>query len=586
MRFSSFNSSVKTAKKKIGDRSRNTDDGLYPKAIQSTLEICQEYRRSPDPKTAAACLEQLKFPIEELIERVESRVRRFDECRSNIAMQKEELRRCKADILYWIDNWSWTQDPRLSPAPTNIPIILFPRQREYLLWRRDRRDRQENGIVKKSRDMGITWLNSNDHVHHWLFEPGYKGAFGSRTEDLVDRKGDMDSIFEKLRFIIAALPHWMKPKAIDDHFMKLINHDIGSSVTGEGGKNIGRGGRNSVYDVDEAEFLEQGKQVDSALSENTRVIIWTSTINLFNPSNIIREKRRKGTIPVFEFLWKQDPRKDGDWYRRRTETLDALVVATEIDMNEDAAAVGIVIPPEFVEKAMQRWVDRSEGGYEILGVDVARGGPDRTVITPRRLFWYGRQVVYPGLNTPNGDIVAAYVCKEMTSPDTAVQMDVVGIGSASYDALRRLGIRNLRGVDGGAAAIDAEGEYLVDRTGLFIFEDLRSFLFWNFRDMLDPVYGERLELPPDDELKAELCTPMVERMTTIHPKERDQKRLPYTVKYKIKVESNKKITSRIGKSLDKASSLIYASYELPNDNSSDADWMLGLLPPTHNPFQL
>jgi hypothetical protein len=281
-------------------------------------------------------------------------------------------------------------------------------------------------------------------------------------------------------------------------------------------------------------------------------------------------------IPVFEFLWKNDPRKDDTWYKKRCDTLPAIVVASEIDMNEDAASTDAVIPPEHIEAAMKRWIDRSAGGTEILGVDVARGGLDRTVLTPRRLFWYGRQIVYPGHDTPNGDVVAAHVVKAMTSEDTAVQIDVIGVGSAPYDCLRRIGVKNLRSVVSGAAATDSSGDYLTDRTGMLIFDDLRSFLFWRLRDALDPRYGDKLELPPDDELKAELSTPRIEKFITITPKERESKNLSSTVKYRVKVESNDSIKSRIGKSLDKASSLIYASYDLPNDSDTDADWLLDL----------
>jgi phage terminase large subunit len=45
----------------------------------------------------------------------------------------------------------------------------------------------------------------------WLFHPGSITGFGSRKEMLVDRSGDLQSIFEKVRTIITRLPHYVKP---------------------------------------------------------------------------------------------------------------------------------------------------------------------------------------------------------------------------------------------------------------------------------------------------------------------------------------------------------------------------------------
>lgn len=562
MRLTKLKSAIASSRRADSQSGTRELSSAYPAPIQLSLEALQ----SPNEKAREACQKQLGISLDELSDRIHSRIHRWDECAKNKRMQEEECRKSAADLLYWVDSWVWTVDPRMRPAPACIPFLLFPRQREYLTWRRERRDRRENGIIKKSRDMGITWLNSVDHVNCWLFDPGFKGGFGSRIEDLVDRKDDPDCIFEKLRFILRCLPDWMKPAAgeYEDHFMKLTNKKIGSAIIGEGGKNIGRGGRSSIYDVDEAEFLEQGKKADSALSENTPVIYWTSTVNIFNPSNIVREKRMKGTIPVFEFNWRQDPRKNEEWYKSRVATLDAVIVASEIDMDENAAAPGSVIPPAHIQLAMNRWCDRRAGGYDVLGVDIARGGADRTVIAPRRGFWVDRLVVHAGGDTPDGDTAAMQISTVMTSPNTIVNIDIVGVGSSPYDSLRRAG-RKTRGIVGGASAVDVHGEYLRDRTSVFAFADLRSYLFWNLRELLDPKYGDLLELPPDQELAAELSTPTW--------KAKPLKKSEDGIQYLVKVESNDECKKRIGKSLDKASGLIYAFWDGPLDEDGAADWL-------------
>jgi hypothetical protein len=36
---------------------------------------------------------------------------------------------------------------------------------------------------------------------------------------------------------------------------------------------------------------------------------------------------------------------------------------------------------------------------------------------------------------------------------------------------------------------------------------MRSWMYWRFRESLDPKTGENIALPPDSEMKADLCAP-------------------------------------------------------------------------------
>src|SRR5262249_33628937 len=136
-----------------------------------------------------------------------------------------ELALCARDVTHWCNSWCWTYDPRLNPA--TVPFDLFPRQAEFLVWLAEREAAQGNGLVEKSRDMGVTWLCCLHALHGWLFRDGFKASFGSRKLDLVDRRGDPDSIFEKLRFLLHNVPPWMLPARFSweehDCEAKLIN---------------------------------------------------------------------------------------------------------------------------------------------------------------------------------------------------------------------------------------------------------------------------------------------------------------------------------------------------------------------------
>jgi phage terminase large subunit len=316
------------------------------------------------------------------------------------AADKAELARCAADPVYWF-KYCKTYDPRLLPGDPLIPFALFPRQEAFIRWLQDREAAQEDGMAEKSRDVGFTYLCAAYALHGWLFRKGFSAGFGSRKEQLVDRKGDPDSIFEKVRILLASLPDWMRPagfkEADHDNHMRLINPANGSTITGEAGENIGRGGRKTIYFVDEAAFLEQPKTVERALSQTSNVKVWVSTPN--GMGNLFFEKRHSGKVPVFTFHWRDDPRKDDAWYARQKESLDPVTVAQEIDIDYTASIEGITIPAKWVRAAVGLALPAN--GPVIAGYDVAGDGDnaDRNVLIARQ----GPKVLPPvdwgGLNT-------------------------------------------------------------------------------------------------------------------------------------------------------------------------------------------
>ena len=99
-------------------------------------------------------------------------------------------------------------------ATRQLPCVLFPRQREFIEWLHSRFTTKTSAPVEKSRDSGATWMSCAFAVWVWLFHPGSTVGFGSRKEILVDRAGDLQSIFEKTRSIVRNLPHYLKPKRL------------------------------------------------------------------------------------------------------------------------------------------------------------------------------------------------------------------------------------------------------------------------------------------------------------------------------------------------------------------------------------
>jgi hypothetical protein len=198
-----------------------------------------------------------------------------------------------------------------------------------------------------------------------------------------------------------------------------------------------------------------------------------------------------------------------------------------------------VIPTAWVEAAMNRWSPRNPTPrMDSLGVDVARGGDDKTVIYRRHGNWIDMPLRYPGEDTPNGPVVAGLVIA--ANRDLApIHIDVIGVGSSPYDFLVQAK-QQIVGVN------VSEKAFGTDKSGRLRFLNQRSELWWKMREALDPANNQGVQLPPDPRLKADLCAPRWEARGPI-----------------IVVESREEIYKRIRRSPDDASALIMAMMETP-----------------------
>lgn len=194
-----------------------------------------------------------------------------------------------------------------------------------------------------------------------------------------------------------------------------------------------------------------------------------------------------------------------------------------------------VIPSEWVKMAQARW--RADGKprtkMTAIGVDVARGGRDHTVLSPRYGHWFAEQLAYPGKDTPEAPVTASLVVAAMRDGAQA-NIDAVGVGGEVLGHLRATGCR-VCGIYSGAPS-EAH-----DRTGAIGFFNKRSEMWWKFREALDPASGEDIALPPSRALYAALCAPR------------------WSLAGRgIKVETKDETIKRLGRSPDEGDAAIYA----------------------------
>ena len=403
----------------------------------------------------------------------------------------------------FINDWGMTFDPRNAERgiPSNIPFVLFPRQREFINWVLDRWEGREDGLAEKSRDMGVSWLCGSLAAWMWIFRPGTVIGFGSRKESYVDDIGNPNSLFWKIRTFIDYLPAEFKPKGYDikKHapFMRIMNPENDSTIIGEAGDNIGRGGRTSIYFKDESAFYERPELIDAALSQTSNCKVDVSTPN--GAGNPFYRKRHGGKIPVFVFDWRDDPRKDEAWYKRQCDTLDPVVVAQEIDRNYESSVVNAFIPADIVSEAAKRGpADVVANGGLRVGIDVARFGDDRTEIIFRR----GR-VLLNIITLAKLDVaqVAARARQEILAYNEQpeqIAVDTIGIGAGVADILRgwypdRHDKKSQRRVE---VVVDVNAS---ERMSNGLDYNLRAFMWREMREWLKTA-----SIPNDQDLRTDL----------------------------------------------------------------------------------
>lgn len=400
------------------------------------------------------------------------RIKRLEFLRAHPEFVQRVIEHYRANPADFINDHGVTFDPRLAERGlrTVVPFVLFDRQREFINWTLDRWTRREDGVVEKSRDMGVSWLCVAFAAWMLIFRTGTVVGFGSRKEMYVDEIGNPASLFWKIREFINLLPMEFQPVGWDAKkhapYMKIQNADNGSFITGEAGDSIGRGNRTSIYFVDEAAFLERPDAAEAALSQTSNCRIHVSTPN--GAGNPFYRKAHDGRTPKFIFDWHDDPRKDEAWYRKQCETLDPVVVAQEIDRSYSASVENSFIPATIVQAAARLGpADVMPVGNIMIGIDVARMGNDKSVFVARQGRVLLKMERYSKIDLVDLTGRARQFVESMMAVGNVAQVavDMIGMGSGPTDMLSRHFGGLVEGVN--SAIRLSDGQYYNLRTRMY-----------------------------------------------------------------------------------------------------------------------
>lgn len=267
-------------------------------------------------------------------------------------LEKKKCTFSREGMIRWFQMWAYTCDPRpTAPIFTNC-FVPYEFQVNALNWMWDLIfEKHEDGLIAKSRDVGVSWLTCGFAIYCWLFAPKtapFHCLFASRTEFYVDSRADMSTLFEKMRFMIARLPKWMLPAGFNprDHltYMKIINPETGSSIRGESSNDqLGRGGRFTCIFFDEhAAFPSGGYSAWTASSESTRSRIAISTP--LGKSNKFAELYHTPGFNKLTLHWTQHPYKTKEWYEEASKRMTSAEIAQELDIDFQGSLAGRLFP--------------------------------------------------------------------------------------------------------------------------------------------------------------------------------------------------------------------------------------------------
>lgn len=233
------------------------------------------------------------------------------------------------DFCLWLRLTGWTYAPKEVDPHTGREVPSAKPHRPYVLWDCQERAAREilsavgdgrDVVVRKSRDMGASWLLASVAAWGWLFK-GWQTLLVSRVEDGVDRPGDPDSLFWKVDYLVESQPPWLLPgdakvllkrgSETRQHMM-LRNPVSGATIAGQASTaHVGRGGRRTIVLFDEFAAMGEAEAAWRSAADATacRIAVSTPLGSGTHYATLVRQSRVQDDPRLVELLYVDHPLK-------------------------------------------------------------------------------------------------------------------------------------------------------------------------------------------------------------------------------------------------------------------------------------
>ncbi len=269
------------------------------------------------------------YNSKEYMDRLMARAKTVQQCMQDPLFANDMIvNKWRLDPIAFIETWGWIINPKYNNEVK--PFFLFEYQKKVIehIHSRYLEGTENEILIDKPREMGLTWVLVWYQLWHWLFTENWSGFNLSRTETEVD-DGTADpssSLFGKYRWSIAKLPAFLTPSGYTpkgkkgnstDMALRIANPDARTSLVGStSNENAGRSRRYSFTFVDECFFIDHFMIVRRALTSvsSLRVYVSTSKASQSNKKFVNLCKERGNYISL---TYDENPFKDAEWFKQK-----------------------------------------------------------------------------------------------------------------------------------------------------------------------------------------------------------------------------------------------------------------------------
>ena len=326
----------------------------------------------------------------DLQENVKFRIKLHGFLATDEKAQMAFLGMCRAYLPIAFNTTYMTLNPQKKPRERNQPFILRPAQIpavERLCWCID----NEHDIgINKSRKQGASELCAKVFAGKALLEELSHFILGSRKEDLVDKTGDLYTLFSKIDSVMDYLPSWWlkqcgyETKNDRTHLLMRIPYN-NSRISGEAtNENFGAGSRSTAILLDEfgRNDYSVAESIEGSVHDVSGCVVYSSThwLGEEHPFNIALEKP---STEIINLMWYHNPQEnmglyntpepgkiqivDMDYYRARCPAVFNTIRTDDV-FNYDDISGQLPISIKFVADGLRGipsphrapWFDREE----------------------------------------------------------------------------------------------------------------------------------------------------------------------------------------------------------------------------------